>query len=152
MMIALLIGCPKSQPAPLYASQVPALLEGLQDLPAAPGGDCPYAAAVHPGEPPPFTVDGLATCGGLLLPEATVWAYEHDARVSRYTADWASACRIGRLDDRARAEAAVLALREERAVLMREATSARWAVPAAALVGAVLGGALAVGLSQGMQL
>ena len=134
-------GCATVAAVPLYPQPVPALdLPDLAPIPEPQPDECPGASAYIPGELAPLTdEEGRASCRGILLSQ--------DAALRAYRAaelrDWyrarAELCTTYRTADRAHAERAVAALRGDTLALRREAAALRVAVPAAALVGLVVG-------------
>jgi len=145
LLLAALSGCsgcaPKAAP-PVFAAAAPP--PPALDLPVPSPDECPAVAAYQPGAPPPFAEGGLATCGGLLLPDSQ---YRNLTATGAYYDGLYQLCREHREADRAQCEA-VAAQRWDYGEEMRhEARAARWATVGAAVGSIVLG--LALGYAVG---
>jgi hypothetical protein len=131
-------------PHPLPDPETPVVVE----LPAAPEDECLVAASLKPGFPPPFVVEGYATCRATVVPESQVLEWIRAENLGEWSADRLQLCHEYRGMDRTHCDLVVQALATERDGLRRDLAWARVAVPLAGLGGLIMGGAVAVAIAK----
>lgn len=146
-MIALLaaLACVPHAPLGSVWSEPPPALDPPSWTPTTPAPDeAPTSVAYLPGTRPPYTDAAcLVTARAVLVPESRAADLYARVKIGEWWEDRALLLVDGRAADRAYADQLVLDLRAEQRATEAELRAARWAVPAAAVVG-VLTGAAAV--------
>lgn len=149
-MIALvLLGCPKPVSTALYPVPMPALDQPEPFLYDRAADTCAGPEPVLTGEPMPFVVDGVATCGGILLGDDDFARCVHLEHVTEpWFRVYATECAAGRERDRAWAQAAYDHQASATLALGRENRALRVTGPLLFVGGLLLGAGVAVGVTQ----
>lgn len=140
LALALLAGCPKPVSTTLYPVPMPALDQPAPFTYDRAPDTCPGPEPVLTGEPFPFEVDGVASCGGILLGDEQFARLIH---VERVTEPWlrvyAGECAAGRERDRVWAQAAYDHQAASAMALQRENRALRLTGPALFVGGLLVG-------------
>ena len=146
MILLLLLACIKTDPAPLYPVQAVAPVEPPVVTAEPSDQECPLAAPMVPGRPPPYTdAEGNATCAAQVVPESQVIGLLAADDAADY---WARVAQIGhehRLRDRAWAEQSIQQCRQQLRVTEGDLRTHK-AVTPVVFVGGILVG-VGVGLA-----
>lgn len=138
-MIALfLFACVHRPPPSLYPVALEAPAEApAPELPPPSSDACLEAAPFLPGQAPPFTRAGLATCRAVVIPERWALELEAEADAGDYWRGISLTCHQGRSDDRGTCDQAVGDLVDARDKLERRAAITRVAWPVSLVLTAV---------------
>ena len=123
-MIWLLLSCAHTPPV-LYPTPIPPMTDPAPLVWDQAPDECELVEPVIPGSPAPSTLDNMATCRGLLVPESLYAELLHHEDLGAYWESIAQLSHDGRARDRAHGQQMLDACDAQATSLARENTGLR---------------------------